>query len=155
MPVEHHEHHARECQRRACDLPPRHPFAAVGEAHRHGRPHGRRADDQRDVRGRGVLQSDVLGQEIERPSAQPAAASSSFVAQVRGPQPAAGASGRMQTYANAKRRRKISAGVSRVGDQHLGRNERRAPYGDGEQRREVVFVFRIILSYGSKNTRFF
>ena len=31
----------------------------------------------------------------------------------------------------------------RVGDQHLGRYERRAPHGDGEQRREVVSVFRI------------
>ena len=108
MPVEHHEHHPRECQRRACDLPPRHPLAAIEEAHHHGGPHGRRADDQRNVRGRGVLQSHVFGKEIERPSAQPRGRQQQFVAQVRGPHAPA------QTYAIANRSRKISAGVSEL-----------------------------------------
>ena len=142
MPVEHHEDHAGESQRRPCDLPPRHPFAAVCEAHRHGRPYGRRADDQRDVRGRGVLQGDILGQEVERPAAQSGRREQQFVAQIRGQQPPAG-EGQDADVGQREAQDEYLRRGQRVGDQHLGRYERRAPHGDGEQRREVVSVFRI------------
>ena len=142
MPVEYHEHHPRECQRRACDLPPRHPLAAIEEAHHHGGPHGRRADDQRNVRGRGVLQSHVFGKEIERPSAQPRGRQQQFVAQVRGPHASAG-EGQDADVCHSEPEQENFRRSQRVGDQDLRRNERRAPYGHREQRREVVFVFRV------------
>lgn len=140
--VENHQHHARERQRRSPDLPPRHPLAAVCEAQQQRGPYRRRADDQRHVRRRGVFLRHVFGQEIERSARHPGRGQQRFVAPSVGPQAAFRQGpdadvGQGETQQEYLRRRQ------RMGDQHLRRYERRAPYRHGEQRRCMVLVFGI------------
>ena len=133
---------ARERQRRSPDLPPRHPLAAVCEAQQQRGPYRRRADDQRHVRRRGVFLRHVFGQEIERSARHPGRGQQRFVAPSVGPQAAFRQGpdadvGQGETQQEYLRRRQ------RMGDQHLRRYERRAPYRHGEQRRCMVLVFGI------------
>ena len=147
--VEDDQHHACERQRRTHGLPPRHPFAAVEQAQQYGRPYGRRADDQRNVRRRGVFQRHVFGQEIERAARDSGHRERQLVAPSRCPQPPAG-QGPDADVGHGEPQQEYLRRGQRIGDEHLRRNERRSPYCHAEERRKVVFVLRIFYHTASK-----
>lgn len=147
--VEDDEYHACERQRRTHGLPPRHPFAAVEQAQQYGRPYGRRAHDQRDVRSRGIFQRHVFGQEIERAARDPRYCQRHFVTPSRCPQPPAG-QGQDAEVCHGEPQQEYLRRGQRIGDEHLRRNERRSPYRHAEERRKVVLVLRIFYHTASK-----
>lgn len=151
--VENDERHAAQRQHGAEDEGRlERLFQRAGEkADKDGREQRRRAEDERHLRGERVVERGVLGQEVERAAAQAEPNGLEFVAEVVGPAFLSAGHPQHQDIRQQKAVEEDGGRVEAVEQQHLGGDERRPPYADGQDGDEMEegFAAKYHLNFSS------